>query len=422
MNVVQKTRASRYNEAREIYAENSVDTEEALRLLQNTAISMQCWQGDDVRGFESAGALTGGIAVSGNYPGAARGPDELMMDIEKALSLIPGPARLNLHASYAICKTKKDRDELEPEDFSAWLDFARKNKIALDFNPTFFGHPKAAESLTLTNPDSSARSFWIAHGKASRKIAAHFGKTQGCAALNNIWIPDGYKDIPADRRGPRERLKQSLDEIFSVHYDGAHILDCLESKVFGLGLESYTAGSHEFCMNYAAKNNILYLLDAGHFHPTELISDKIPSLLLFSEKIALHVSRPVRWDSDHVVIFDDELKEIAKEIVRCNALERVLIGMDFFDASINRIAAWVCGMRNMKKALLYALLLPHAKLSAMQNEGRWTDILVLGEEFKFLPFADVWNEFCERGGVPLSACYLDEIKKYEAAVLSKRNG
>jgi L-rhamnose isomerase len=354
---------------------------------------MNCWQGDDVQGFEHAGALSGGIAATGNYPGKARNPGELMADIDKALSLIPGKHRLNLHASYAVTSETVDRDKLESRHFQAWVDYARERGLALDFNPTFFSHPLAADNLTLTHPDAAIRNFWIEHGKASRRIAAYFGKSQGTPALNNIWIPDGCKDIPADRYGPRARLKESLDKILSEKLSPAEILDSVESKVFGIGLESYTLGSHEFIMNYAAQKGILYLLDMGHFHPTETVSDKIPSLLLFADKIALHVSRPVRWDSDHVVLFDDELKEVAKEIVRCKALDRSLIGLDFFDASINRVAAWVTGTRNMQKALLYALLLPHAALVKLQEEGNFTRLMVLQEEFKFLPFAPVWDRF-----------------------------
>jgi L-rhamnose isomerase len=410
---------ARYDEAKDLYGKYGVSADAALEALSRIRISMQCWQGDDVTGFENSGGLTGGIAATGNYPGRARNADELMADIDKAFSLIPGKHRLNLHASYAIGE-KAERDKLQPHHFSAWLDFAKERGLYLDFNPTFFSHAKAKDSLTLSNPDSSIRDFWIAHGKASRRIAAHIGKTQGSPALNNVWVPDGYKDIPADRYTPRARLKESLDAVFAEKFERSQLLDAIESKVFGIGLDASTVGSHEFCMNYAARNDVLYLLDAGHFHPTEVISDKIPSMLLFSEKLALHVSRPIRWDSDHVVIFDDELKEIAKEIVRCGALDRVLIGMDYFDASINRIAAWVCGMRNMQKALLYALLLPNHRLAELQKEANYTELLVLQEECKFLPFADVWDRFCETNNVPLRDAWLNPVRAYEKAVLSTR--
>jgi L-rhamnose isomerase len=410
----------RYDDAKDFYGAYGVDPDRALQTLAKVRISMQCWQGDDICGFEGGKALSGGIAVTGNYPGKARNPGELMGDIEKALSLIPAKHRLNLHASYAVTDQKVDRDRLEPEHFAPWLEFAKKNDLYLDFNPTFFSHPKAASNLTLSSPDPGIRDFWIEHGKAARRIAYYFGKTLNSPTINNIWIPDGYKDIPADRYTPRERLKNALDIIFRETYDRAFLLDSIESKVFGLGLESYTVGSHEFCMHYAAHQHILYLLDAGHFHPTEVISDKIPSLLLFTDKLALHVSRPVRWDSDHVVIFDDELKEIAKELVRCSALDRVFIGMDFFDASINRIAAWVCGMRNMQKALLYALLLPYQKLAELQYSGQFTELMALSEEFKLFPFGIVWDRFCEIHNVPLRDTWLQSVQEYERQVLSKR--
>ncbi|MDR0540423.1 MAG: L-rhamnose isomerase [Spirochaetaceae bacterium] len=410
-----------YDNAKERYAGFGVDTDAALAALGQVRISMQCWQGDDVRGFEGGGGLSGGISATGDYPGRARTPDELMADIEKAFSLIPGKHRLNLHANYALHESRHDRDTLDPADFKLWVDFARKNGLFLDFNPTFFSHPKAASNLTLTHPDPAIRAFWIEHGKASRRIAAHFGREQGTAALNNIWVPDGAKDIPADRYTPRERLAAALDAILAEQFDEAYIIDSIESKVFGIGLESYTAGSHEFCLSYAARRGILCLLDAGHFHPTELISDKIPTMLLFFGRLALHVSRPVRWDSDHVVLFDDELKEIAKEIVRCNALERVLIGLDFFDASINRIAAWVTGMRNMQKALLYALLLPYEKMARLQEEGRWTEIMAFFETFKFMPFAAVWDHFCANHSVLPEDRWFAEAQAYEQSVLSKRN-
>ena len=412
---------SRYEEAKAKYLTQGVDVDKAIETLKNIPISIHCWQGDDVTGFENVGgALTGGIQTTGNYPGKARTPEELMADFEKAVSLIPGKKRINLHACYAIFEGEKaDRDELKPEHFKKWVDFAKKNDIGVDFNPTFFSHEKAADSLTLTSPDEEKREFWIRHGIASRRIAAYFAKELGTHCLNNVWIPDGYKEIPADRLGPRMRLKDSLDRIFEEKLDG--VVDCIESKVFGIGLEAYTVGSNEFCLSYAAsKDGVYYLLDNGHFHPTEVVSDKIPSLLAFFDKIPLHVTRSVRWDSDHVVILEDEIKEIAKEIVRNNAEEKVLIGLDFFDASINRVAAWVIGSRNMQKALLYALLLPNAKLKALQDAGDFTEKLMLDEEMKTYPFGDVWEEYCRQSGVPADENWYKEVKQYEKDVLSKR--
>lgn len=412
---------SRYEEAKAKYLKQGIDADKAIETLKNIPISIHCWQGDDVTGFENmGGALTGGIQATGNYPGKARTPEELMADFEKAISLIPGKKRINLHACYAIFDGEKvERDELKPEHFKKWVDFAKKNDIGVDFNPTFFSHEKAADSLTLTSPDDEKREFWIRHGIASRKIAAYFAKELGTHCLNNVWIPDGYKEIPADRLGPRMRLRDSLDKIFEEKLDG--VIDCIESKVFGIGLEAYTVGSNEFCLSYAAsKEGVYYLLDNGHFHPTEVVSDKIPSLLTFFDKIPLHVTRSVRWDSDHVVILEDETKEIAKEIVRNNAEEKVLIGLDFFDASINRVAAWVIGTRNMQKALLYALLLPNAKLKALQDAGDFTEKLMLDEEMKTYPFGDVWEEYCRQSGVPADESWYSEVKAYEKDVLSKR--
>ena len=412
---------SRFEEAKAKYLKQGVDVEKAIETLKNIPVSIHCWQGDDVTGFENVGgALTGGIQTTGNYPGKARTPDELMADFEKAISLIPGKKRINLHASYAIFEGEKvDRDELKPEHFKKWVDFAKKNDIGVDFNPTFFSHDKAADSLTLSSPDDEKREFWIRHGIASRRIAAYFAKELGTHCLNNVWIPDGYKEIPADRLGPRMRLKNSLDKIFEEKLEG--VVDCIESKVFGIGLEAYTVGSNEFCLSYAAsKGDVYYLLDNGHFHPTEVVSDKIPSLLSFFDKIPLHVTRAVRWDSDHVVILEDEIKEIAKEIVRNNAEEKVLIGLDFFDASINRVAAWIIGTRNMQKALLYALLLPNAKLKALQDEGNFTEKLMLDEEMKTYPFGDIWEEYCRQSGVPADESWYNEVKQYEQDVLLKR--
>ena len=410
---------SRFEEAKEKYAAYGVDVDKALETLGKVRISMHCWQGDDVLGFDSD-SLTGGIATTGNYPGKATNPDELMSDIKKAYSLIPGKHKLNLHASYRITDEKVDRDKIEPKHFQAWVDFAKEEGIGLDFNPTFFSHPKLVNNMSLSHPDKAIRDFWINHAKACRKIANYFGEQLGITALDNIWIPDGTKDVPADRLGPRARLKEALDEIFSVKYDKKNIADAIEGKVFGTGVESYTVGSHEFYMNYAAKNNLMCLLDTGHYHPTEVVSDKISSMLLFNDQLALHVSRPVRWDSDHVIKLDDELQELAKELVRCNALDRVFIGLDFFDASINRIAAWVIGMRNMQKALLLGLLEPHAALKKMQDECNFTELLATLEEIKTLPFGDVWNHFCEINNVPVGKDWFKVVKDYEKDVLLKR--
>ncbi len=409
----------RFEEAKERYAAWGIDVEAALTELRKVRVSMHCWQGDDVLGFDSD-SLSGGIAATGNYPGRARNPEELMGDISKAYSLIPGKHKLNLHSSYRVTEENVDRDVLEPKHFATWVDFAKKEGIGLDFNPTLFSHEKAADNMTLSHPNKEIRDFWIRHCKASRKIADYFGEQLGITSLNNIWIPDGTKDVPGNRYVPRERLKASLDEIFTDTYDKKHMADSIEGKVFGIGVESYTVGSHEFYMNYAAKNNLMCLLDTGHYHPTEVVSDKLSSMLLFNEHVALHVSRPVRWDSDHVIKLDDELKELATEIVRCHALQRTFIGLDFFDASINRVAAWVIGMRNMIKALLYGLLTPNEKLLQLQDAKDYTAVLVLLEDIKTLPFGDVWDEYCRREGVPVCGEWFNEVKKYEQDVLSKR--
>ena len=411
---------SRYEYAKECYAKIGIDTEAVLDKLNQVPVSIHCWQGDDVGGFENTADLSGGIMATGNYPGKARNAEELMADMEKVLSMVPGKHKINLHAIYAVTDTPVDRDKLEPKHFEKWVEFAKKNNIGLDINPTLFSHPMAADGLTLSHPDEKVRRFWIDHCKAMREVGAYFGKELGITCVNNIWIPDGYKEIPADRMGPRQRLKESLDEILSVKYDKKYLIDTVESKVFGIGVEAYTVGSHEFYMNYAAKNDCLCLLDNGHYHPTEMVSDKIPSMLLFADKVALHVTRPMRWDSDHVVIFDDELKEIAKEIVRCDALDKVIIGLDYFDASINRIAAWVVGTRNMRKALLFAMLLPHTELKKCQEDGNFTKMLALSEEYKFYPFADVWDEFCRRNNAPQGESWYTQVEEYEKEVLSKR--
>lgn len=404
--------------ARKKYSNIGIDVDEVLAELGKISISMHCWQGDDVKGFENANSMSGGIQATGNYMGAARNHEELMQDIEKSLSLIPGTHRINLHANYAIFEDGfVDRDQLEPKHFQKWVEFAKKNNLGLDFNPTYFSHP-LSEVATLSSDNEEIRNFWIRHGQACIRISEYFAKELNSPCLMNIWIPDGFKDIPADRLSPRARLKDSLDQILSIDYDKSLVKIAVESKVFGIGVESYTVGSHEFYMNYAAKNNILCLLDNGHYHPTEKVSDKISSMLLFFEQVALHVTRSVRWDSDHVVLFDDETKEIAKEII-INGHERTIIGMDFFDASINRIAAWVVGMRNMQKALLFALLTPHDTLKKLQNEGRLTEVMVLQEEIKTLPFSDVWEEFLLQNNVPSENWY-EAVREYEENVLSKR--
>lgn len=411
---------TRYEEAKAMYAKIGVDTDKALEQLKNIAVSMHCWQGDDVAGFEGAGDLTGGIQTTGDYLGKARTPEELMADMDKALSMIPGKHKINLHASYAIFDGEQvDRDKLEPKHFAKWVEYAKARGLGIDFNPTCFSHPLAAEA-TLSSENEEIRSFWIRHCQACIRISEYFAQELGIPCVMNIWVPDGYKDIPADRMAPRARLKDSLDQIISISYDKSKVYVAVESKVFGIGLESYTVGSHEFYMNYAARNNLLCLLDNGHYHPTEVVSDKISSMLAFYDKLALHVTRAVRWDSDHVVRLDDETKEIAKEIVM-NGTDRVFIALDFFDASINRIAAWVIGMRNMQKALLGALLTPNDKLAALQNERRLTEVFALQEEYKTYPMGDVWNYFCELNNVPVQEAWLEEVKKYETEVLAKRS-
>jgi len=410
-----------YELARKRYESIGIDTEAALQTLAGVSIAMHCWQGDDVGGFDQDGPLTGGIQATGSYPGKARNPQELMADMDKALSLVPGKHKINLHACYAIFNAGEyaDRDALAPAHFAAWADFAKARGLGIDFNPTFFSHPKAAE-FTLSHPDEAIRNFWIAHGQACIRISEYFAAELGQQCVMNIWIPDGYKDMPADRLAPRARFADSLDKMLAIDYDKEKVLVCLESKVFGIGLESYTVGSSEFCLQYAATRGILSLMDTGHYHPTEVVSDKISSLLLFNETIALHISRPVRWDSDHVVRFDDETREIAKEIVAHNALGRTLLALDFFDASINRVAAWVLGMRNFQKALLAALLTPHAALKEMQHKGRLTELLVMQEEWKLYPVGDVWNRFCEMHGVPQKEDWFASVTEYEAAVLTAR--
>lgn len=411
----------RYEAAKEIYRAVGVDTDAALEALKNIPVSMHCWQGDDVIGFDGAGALSGGIQATGNYPGRARTPEELMADMDEALSLIPGTHRINLHASYAVFEEGEwaDRDKLEPKHFAKWVEFAKERGLGIDFNPTLFSHAKA-ENATLSSEVLEIRKFWIDHVKACIRISEYFAKELGTPCTMNIWIPDGFKDIPADRTAPRARLKDSLDQILSIDYDKSSVFVAVESKVFGIGMESCTVGSHEFYMNYASKNDILCLLDSGHYHPTEVVSDKISSMLLFFDKVALHVTRPVRWDSDHVVLFDDETRAIAGEIIRGGS-DRVLLALDFFDASINRISAWVVGMRNMQKALLNALLLPNARMAELQNNRQFTELMMLSEEMKTYPLGDVWDYFCEQNGAPVKEAWFEEVKRYEADVLAKRS-
>lgn len=410
---------TRYESAKEIYAGYGVDTEKAIDTLKDVIISVHCWQGDDVGGFDSKESLSGGIQTTGNYPGKATTPEQLMQDLDKAFSLIPGKKKLNLHASYAIFEGERvDRDEIKPEHFKKWVEFAKERNMGIDFNPTFFSHPMVKNDLTLSSPDEEVRAFWVKHGIACIKIGEYFAEETGYPCVINFWIPDGYKDIPADRLSPRARFKASMDEILSVPYDKSKVYVTLESKVFGIGLESYTVGSAEFCLSYATKAGITPLMDNGHYHPTELVSDKISSLLLFNEKIALHITRGVRWDSDHVVLFDDETKEIAKEIVRNDALDRVFIATDYFDASINRISAWVTGVRNVQKALLFALLQPNCKLKKLQDSSENSELMALQEEMKTAPFGDIWDEFLSRAGLENS--YYAAIAKYEKEVLSLR--
>jgi L-rhamnose isomerase len=411
--------------AKEKYAGIGVDVDAALKQLEAIPVSLHCWQGDDVGGFETAGAQLsgGGIQATGNYPGKARTIQELRGDVEKALSVIPGRHRLNLHASYLDNGGKfVDRTEIEPRHFQSWIDWAKANHLGMDFNPTYFSHPKAADGFTLSHPDKAIRDYWIAHGIACRKIGAEMGRQLGTPTVTNTWIPDGYKDLPADRTAPRERLTDALDKIHAEAIDPKVQLDAVEAKLFGIGAESYTTGSAEYYMGYAVSRQKLLTLDAGHYHPTEVISEKISSVLMFCPGLLLHVSRPVRWDSDHVVLLDDELQAIAREIVRSGKLgsDRIHLGLDYFDASINRVAAWVIGTRNMLKALLIALLEPTASLRAIELNMDYTQRLVMLEEQKSLPWAAVWDHYCLQKGVPVGMAWFDEIKQYEKQVLSQR--
>ncbi|MGW6301608.1 L-rhamnose isomerase [Peribacillus butanolivorans] len=410
-----------YDAAKELYASHGIDTDEVLEQLKKIKISMHCWQGDDVNGFMNKDqVLTGGISVTGNYPGAARTPEELRLDLEKAYSLIPGKHKLNLHAIYADTEEKVDLDEIEPRHYTKWVEWAKVKGLGLDFNPTCFSHPKSDDGFTLSHPDKEIRDFWIEHCKRSRKVGEYFGKETGQPCVTNYWIPDGFKDIPVDRLTPRKRLEESLDEIFKEEIDPQYNLDAVESKLFGIGSESYVVGSHEFYMGYGLTRNKLICLDSGHFHPTETVSNKLSSLSLFSEGMLLHVSRPVRWDSDHVVTLDDELLEIARELVTHNLTEKTHIGLDFFDASINRVAAWVIGTRNMIKALLRAYLIPTEKLKVAELEGDFTTRLALMEEFKMYPFGAIWDYYCATQNVPVREEWLADVKEYEKKVLVER--
>ena len=408
-----------YTLAKERYAALGVGTEGVLNTLKDVTVSVHCWQGDDVVGFDAKEALSGGIQTTGNYPGKATTPEQLMADFDEVLRLTPGKKKLNLHASYAIFEDGEfaDRDAIQPKHFSRWVAYAKERGLGIDFNPTFFSHSMVKDGLTLSSPDEAIRKFWVEHGKRCMAIAEYFAEETGKPCVINFWIPDGYKDYPADRLSPRRRYAQSMDEILSVPYDKTKVFPCIESKVFGIGLEAYTVGSAEFCTNYVNTRHITPLMDNGHYHPTELVSDKISSMLLFNDRLALHITRPMRWDSDHVVLFDDETREMMKEIVRADALGRVFLATDYFDASINRISAWVTGLHSVQKALLYALLEPKS-LKKLQDENNFTELMVRQEELKTMPFGAVWEEYLGRENIPQD--YFAEIKRYEADVLSKR--
>ncbi len=416
--------SERYSYAKEQYSRFGVDADKAIETLKNISVSLHCWQGDDVRGFDTdpSKPLTGGIQTTGNYPGRASNPQELMQDIDEVLKLIPGKPKMNLHASYAIFEDGDwaDRDKLEPRHFKKWVDFCKERKLGCDFNPTFFSHEKC-DPLTLSSPNEDTRRFWIDHGKACIRISSYLAEELGEKCIMNIWTGDGLKDVPGDRIGPRVRYKESIDEILSEKYDFSKVKPCIESKVFGIGVEAYTVGSAEFALSYAAfnKDKCIPLMDNGHYHPTEVVSDKIPALLAFFDEIALHVTRPIRWDSDHVVLFDDETREIAREIVRCG-VQKVDIALDYFDASINRISAWVTGYRNVQKALLFALLQPEDELRKLQDEQNFTKLMAVQEELKVLPFGDIWDEYLRVCGKPADGEWLPEVERYEREVLSKR--
>ena len=409
-----------YEYAKQEYAKIGIDTDAAIKAVSELTLSVHCWQGDDVGGFDSDTGVSGGIQATGNYPGKARTPEELMADFDKAISLCPGKKKLNLHACYAVFEDGEyaDRDAIEPKHFAKWVEFAKARGMGLDFNPTFFAHPKAS-GLTLTSPDEEIRAFWVRHGQACVKISEYFARETGVPCVMNIWIPDGFKEIPADRMGPRRRYMQSLDEILSVK-ESKDVYVTLESKVFGIGLESCTAGSGEFCLGYSISRGIVPLMDNGHYHPTEDVAGKISALLLFSDKIAFHLTRSVRWDSDHVVRFNDEMRSIANEVVASGRVDDIFLALDFFDASINRVAAWVNGIRNAQKSLLFAFLTPHARLTEYQDAGNFTRVLSESEELKTMPFGAVWNEFCRMAGVPADGEWLSVVEEYEKEVLLNR--
>ena len=415
-----------YSEAKAKYALLSIDTDAAIERLKTVPVALHCWQGDDVRGFDTDpnAPLTGGIQTTGNYPGRARTPEELMADIDQVIALVPGQVKMNLHASYAIFDEENggwvDRDKLEPKHFKKWVDFCKERGLGCDFNPTFFSHPMC-DPLTLASANEETRAFWVEHGKACIRISQYLANELGQPCVMNIWTGDGFKDIPADRLGPRLRYKQSFDEILSEPFDKEKVYPCAESKVFGIGVESYTVGSAEWCLKYAdSREECICLMDNGHYHPTEVVSDKLSAVLTYDKKMALHVTRSVRWDSDHVVRFDDETKEICKEIVRCDGLEKVFIALDYFDASINRVSAWVTGFRNLQKSLLFAVLQPNEELKKLQDEGNWTKLMVMQEELKTMPFGEVWNEYCRSCGKPVDGEWFPMVEKYEREVQAKR--
>ena len=414
---------NRYESAKAIYAKYGIDTDKVIEKLRKVPVSLHCWQGDDVIGFDHDGPLTGGIQTTGNYMGKARTPKELMADMEQVMSICPGAKKLNVHACYAIFDEDGyvDRDKLQPKHFAKWVELAKKYDMGIDFNPTFFSHPKVKDGLTLSSPDEKTRKFWIEHGKACIRISEYFAKETGAPCVMNIWTGDGFKDIPSDRLGPRQRYKESIEEILSEPFDKSLVKPCVESKVFGIGVEAYTVGSAEFALSFAAMHEgCLPLMDNGHYHPTEVVSDKIPSLLAFFPEIALHITRPIRWDSDHSVLFDDETKEMAKEIVRCNALDRVYMALDYFDASINRISSWAVGFRSWQKALLFAMLTPNKRLKELQDQAKFTELMIAQEEVKVLPFGDIWNKYCEICAAPTDDMLYSVIEDYENTVLSKR--
>ncbi len=417
------TTKERYLAAKEFYASVGIDTDAVIAKLKEIPVSLHCWQGDDVTGFDHDGPLTGGIQTTGNYPGKARTPEELMQDMDKTMSLMPGKKKLNLHACYAIFEDGEfvDRDKIEPKHFAKWVEFAKERNMGIDFNPTFFSHDKVKDGLTLSSPDEETRKFWIEHGKACIRISEYFAKETGVPCVMNIWTGDGFKDIPADRMGPRIRYKESIEAILAEPFDKNLVKPCVESKVFGIGVEAFTAGSAEFSLTFAATHDgCLPLMDNGHYHPTEVVSDKIPALLAFFPEIALHITRPIRWDSDHVVLFDDETKEMAKEIVRNDGLDRVYMALDYFDASINRVSAWAVGFRSWQKALLAAMCSPNAELKKLQDENRMTELMLLQEEVKMYPLGDVWAYYCEQCGVPTDREMYAEVEKYEKEVLVNR--